>query len=204
MKSRPYTYKVYRGIALREALDVLIEQRYFRGEKTQFNSYCGANAVFGEGAYFTEHFELAAGYAECHAFRSKDHAAVLVQHILLQRPLFLNEAYTEKQLRMDVLNWRIGEEKVRKLFQSEQAPYVHLAESIRAYVLSQGYDSIVMRLPDGAHYFVAFKPDLQVKNIHLDFSFSLSEALSNTYTKLRQAYKRERKLGFYHMQKLKI
>ncbi len=190
MKSLTYNFRAYRGISLKEALDVVTEQRYFQKEKTQFDSDCGANAVFGDGAYFTEEFTLAAEYAQCHASREQDYAAVLVQTLIFSCPLFLNEEYTEKQLRTDVLKWRIGEEKVRKLFQGEEILYIHLADSIRSYAISRGYDSIVTNLPDGSKYFVGYNPETQIKNIRLDFSFTQEEALASTFRELRNAYKK--------------
>jgi hypothetical protein len=189
MKNVSCRYMVYRGVSLNEALDVLIEQRYFRSERVQFNSDCGANAVFGDGVYFTESFTLAAEYAQCHAIREKDRAAVLVQTLAMKNPLFLNERYTEKQLRIDTFRWRFGSEYVKNLVQEDKIAEIHLSESIRSYVLSLEYDGIVLDLPDGSKYFVAYHPDLQIKNIRMDFLFSVCEALTKTLSELRTGYK---------------
>lgn len=196
MRSVPYRYKVYRGVSLNEALDVLIEQRYFRGERVQFNSDCGANAVFGDGVYFTEHFMLAAEYAQCHAIRGKDRAAVLVQTLTMKKPLIIDEQYPERQLRIDTLCWRFGNERVKNLVLEGKITKIRLSESIRSYVLSLGYDGIILNLPDSSKYFVAYQPDLQVRNIRMDFLFSVSEALTKTLNELRAGYKKGQEFAY--------
>ncbi len=196
MRRSPYKFEAYRGIALCEALDVLSEQRYFRSERVQFSSNCGANAVFGDGVYFTEHYALAAEYAQCHAITLNDKAAVLVQTLSFQNPLCLNDQYTEKQLRDEVLCWRFGEKRVTQFAKEERMTQIHLKESIRSFVLNHGFDSIVLDLPDGSKYFVSYRPEAQVSSIKIDFLFSVGEALTTTLNNLRVSYKESQDFAY--------
>lgn len=177
---------VYRGISGREAADVLVEQRYFRTERAFFDdSRFGAGAVFGHGIYSVSDFELAAQYAFYHAVRENDDGAVLTQTLTFHRPLTLDDHYTERHLRSDVLRWRLGAEKLVELEGQADVQSICLANSIRRYVLHLGFDGIIILLPSGSYYYISYFPDSQISHIHMNFQFSLEDALQYSFHELK-------------------
>lgn len=182
----PNTFTVYRGISRTEASDVLEEQRYFRRERVTFgNPNFGAHAVFGDGIYFIDDFEVAGQYAFCHGVHEGDDCTVLRQILTLESPLELHNQYGERQLRTDVLRWRLGTDKVTELTSNQENIDISLPESIRKYAIHHNYDGIIYLLPNGGRYFISYFPERQISDIQIDFEFQLREALYNSFTKLR-------------------
>jgi|GEM_PF-4777070 len=149
------------------------------------NSRFGAHAVFGEGVYFIDDFEVAGQYAFCHGVNENDDCTVLRQQLTFRHPLVLDEHYSEWQLHNDVLRWRLGSEKVYELQAWNNSYEISLPESIRKYVLHHNHDGILYLLPNGSLYFISYFPDRQVTNIQVDFEFRLDEALYKSFTDLR-------------------
>lgn len=181
------TFTVYRGISKKEARVVLEEQRYFRRERVSFgNSKFGAHAVFGNGIYFIDDYEVAGQYAFCHAVHENDDCTVLSQTLTFKTPITLDIHYTEAELRTDVLRWRLGADKVVEFTNEQNNTDIVLPESIRKYVMHCGYDGIIYFLPNGARYFISYFPEKQVRHIQIDYEFNLKEALYKTFSELRQ------------------
>ncbi|WP_261798102.1 hypothetical protein [Brevibacillus massiliensis] len=165
----------YRGVEYTEAAVVVERQSYLRGERRDFCSGVAAKAVFGSGVYLVSSPEVAAQYAYCHAEVSADQAAVLCQSIRFTRPMYLNEAYGENELRREALVSTFSPKQVESFSgsMSETDWLVWTGEQIRKFLVERGYDGILYRLSDELTYYVCYDPDRQITDISLSLVFTL-------------------------------
>ncbi|MFM1650999.1 hypothetical protein ACI7RC_02730 [Brevibacillus sp. B_LB10_24] len=165
----------YRGVEYTEAAVVVERQSYLRGERRDFCSGVAAKAVFGPGVYLVSSPEVAAQYAYCHAEVSADQAAVLCQSIRFTRPMYLDGAYGENELRREALFSKHSPKVVESLSASMgETDWLHwTGEQIRSFLMERGYDGIVYRLSNELTYYVCYDPDRQITGISLSLVFAL-------------------------------
>ncbi|GAB7388725.1 hypothetical protein BSNK01_25630 [Bacillaceae bacterium] len=186
---------VYRGIGLREAMNVVSNQRYERDERRIFRNGVAAKAVFGPGIYLVSDVEMAAAYAYCHAEAENDLAAVLCQQLALLNPFLLNEHYGEKRLRQDALAWKYPNGDYPEIAGDADLLQVlrWSGEIIREYILHLQCDGIMYHVHSGLVYYVSYVPDRQISDIFIDFVFDIDDLRHATFRAIRERYKQKNK-----------
>jgi hypothetical protein len=181
----------YRGICLKEAMEVVEAQKYSAAEERKFGNHIEIKAVFGPGVYLVSDYIVAAEYAYCHAEANKDKGSVVCQTLYMKNPLRLNSCFGEKELRNLALAWKYPDGKIEDIVKQKQIAELSrwTGTIIQQYVLLHGYDGIVYTIHDDFKYYVSYCPDEQIQNIGLDFVYEIADLQTSTFEQLRKQYK---------------
>ncbi|MBN6185977.1 hypothetical protein JQN58_03115 [Aneurinibacillus sp. BA2021] len=188
----------YRGICLSEAVEVIENQKYRAAEERTFCNDIEIKAVFGPGVYLVSDYTVAAEYAFCHAEARGDKGSVIRQSLCLQHPLRLDSCFGEKEIRSMAVAWKYPDGLAEaETMHMESMGFSRWAGSIiRDYVIWRGYDGIIYPIDDGLTYYIAYRPDEQIRAMEMDFVYDIWETRFHTFADLRNRYQAQPKESF--------